>query len=107
MKKLLLFLPAILHTAATLCLNLISGALIPLWHLWNLLFWLSGWLMGRGLAWGCIPGLLPGAMILLLKRGMPPGVETAAALAWTVYYLALGLSIRRHGKRMRKKRDSE
>lgn len=93
MKKILFFLPAIVHTLATLCLNLLSGALIPLWHLWNILFWLSGVLMTRGKVWGCVLGLLPGGMILLMKGGQGLGVEVLVAAAWTVFYLACGFFV--------------
>lgn len=89
MRKLLFYLPAALHTAATLCLNVLSGALIPLWHIWNILFWIAGDLMGRGKAWGCVFGLIPAGMVLWM-RGLALGVECAVGLAWLLFYLGCG-----------------
>lgn len=50
MRKLLYFVPALTFTVFPLCLNLIMRALLPLWHIWNILFWFSGWQMSRGRA---------------------------------------------------------
>ncbi|MDO5400909.1 MAG: hypothetical protein Q4F17_08010 [Eubacteriales bacterium] len=92
MGKVVWFLPAMLHTAATLGLNILSGRLIPLWHIWCLLFWLSGWLMKKGRAWGCLLGLLPAVQIFCMK---PMGLEWAAAFCWTVFYIGCGLWMKR------------
>lgn len=56
MRKILYFLPAALFTCWTLCLNVLTGALIPLWHIWNLFFWISGFAMSRGKLWGFCRG---------------------------------------------------
>lgn len=98
MKKMLYFLPAILVTLWTLCLNVLMRALIPLWHIWNLFFWLSGWLMSRGRAWGCAFGLVPAAMVLYLNR-QGFGVPNLVGMIWTAYYLACGAWVwRKRGK---------
>lgn len=99
LKKTIFYLPAAIFTLWTLCLNVLTGRLIPLWHIWNCLHWLSGWLLSRGKGWGCIFGLMPAAMVLAMNWGEPGGVAFLTGLVWAVFYTVSGLWVFRKEKK--------
>lgn len=98
MKKLFYHLPALVFTAWTVCLCLVSRRLIPIWQIWNVLMWVGGMLLARGKLWGCIPALIPAGMILYFSIGQPAGLQLATGLSFAVYYCACGLWVWRKKK---------
>ena len=67
MKKVLFYLPAAVYTIGVIALNIILSILTPLWYVWSVLLWLSGFLLNKGKVWGGLLGLLPTAHILYMS----------------------------------------
>lgn len=85
MKKVFLYLPAVVYTIAVIALNIIFKTLSPLWYAWVVLLWLGSFLLNKGKAWGGLFGLLPAIHILYMStqytgqviNEMPLGIITA------------------------------
>ena len=58
-KKILSYVPAILYTVGSIVLNIILKTFSPLWYIWAVLLWLSGFLLNKEKSWGCVLGLFP------------------------------------------------
>lgn len=67
MKKCLFFLPAVAFTIVVAFLTYALRSFLTPWYLWVLLLWVSGILLSRGYAWGCIPGLIPAGIIIYMS----------------------------------------
>lgn len=85
MKKVLLYIPAIVYAIVTIVLNIILQTFSPLWYVWIILLWLGGFILSKGKVWGGLLGLLPAIHILYMStqdtgqviNEMPIGLITA------------------------------
>lgn len=86
MKKALFYLPAAVYTIAIAALYLTLEVFTPVWLVWTILLWFSGFLLNKGKLWSGLLGLLPAVHILYMStqytgqviNEKPLGIITAA-----------------------------
>ena len=96
MKKVIVFAPAAIFTVAVVALNIVLRDFSPLWSAWMLLFWISGFVMSKGKAWGAVIGLIPGAHLIYMSTqytGQVINIELPLGLIIVIFYFTCGVVI--------------
>lgn len=95
------YLPALLCSAAALVLFGLAGEVSLLWVVWLAALWAAGWLLARGHAWGCLPGLYPALHLLVLSSrytGQTVDIERPLGLLLALYVAACGVWVWRRAR---------
>ena len=93
MKKILFYVPAIFYTIGIIALNIILKTFSPLWYIWAVLLWLSGFLLTKEKTWGCVLGLFPAVHLMYMSMqytGQVINIELPLGLITAIYFLACG-----------------
>lgn len=93
MKKILFYVPAIFYTIGIIALNVVLKTFSPLWYVWAVLLWLSGFLLTKEKSWGCALGLLPAVHLMYMSMqytGQVINIELPLGLVTAIYFLACG-----------------
>lgn len=100
MKKVFLYLPAVVYTIAVIALNIILKTLSPLWYAWVVLLWLGSFLLNKGKAWGGLFGLLPAIHLMYMSTqytGQVINLEMPLGIATALYIIACGYWVWKKG----------
>ncbi len=93
MKKIVWYLPAIIYTIAIVILNIVFRIFTPVWCVWCVLLWLSGFLLDKKKVWGSILGLLPAIHLLYMSTkytGQVINIELPLGIFTAIYVLMCG-----------------
>ena len=92
----IIYAPAAILTLGAIVLSIILKTFSPLWYAWVFLFWISGFIMSRGNAWGAAVGLLPAAHLIYMSTqytGQVINIELPLGLFIMLYFTACGFMI--------------
>ena len=96
MKKILLYVPAILYTVGIFALNIILKTFSPIWYIWAVLLWLSGILLTKEKSWGGVLGLFPAVHLIYMSMQYTSqviNIELPLGLATAIYILSCSLVV--------------
>lgn len=98
MKKIVWYLPAIIYTIEIVILNIVLRTIMPVWCVWCILLWLSGFLLDKKKVWGSILGLLPAIHLLYMSTkytGQVINIEMPLGVITGIYIIICGVYVQK------------
>ncbi|MBR5508675.1 MAG: hypothetical protein IKV59_01330 [Lachnospiraceae bacterium] len=97
MKKIILYVPAVIFTLGVIVLTtILRDWNTPLWYAWALLLWISGFVMNKGKTLGVVIGCFPGIHLIYMSTqftGQVINIELPLGLIIAIYYIGCGFVI--------------
>lgn len=110
MKKVTIYVPAIIFTVGIVALNIILKTFSPLWYVWAILLWAGGSLMSKEKYWGCVFGLAPAIHLMYMSTqytGQVINIEFPLGIITAGYMLACGFGVWRKSHKRTTQNDTQ